>query len=58
MSSPIAPAVTRQNRVPRTMDSTLLIDATLKYPMAPLALPAREFMELARRCGRNWDCRR
>ena len=33
---------------PRTLDSTLLIDATLKYPMAPLALPAQEFMERAR----------
>ena len=29
------------------MDSTLLIDATLKRPMAPLALPTREFMERA-----------
>jgi len=25
----------------------MLIDATLKYPMAPLALPGREFMERA-----------
>jgi UbiD family decarboxylase len=33
---------------PRVMDSTMLIDATLKHPMAPLALPAREFMERAR----------
>ncbi len=32
---------------PGGMDSTLLIDATLKYPMAPLALPSREFMERA-----------
>ncbi len=32
---------------PQEMDSTLLIDATLKYAMAPLALPAREFMERA-----------
>ncbi len=31
-----------------TSDSTLLIDATLKYPMPPLALPGREFMERAR----------
>ena len=30
-----------------SMDSTLLIDATLKRPMAPLALPTREFMERA-----------
>ena len=29
-------------------DSTLLIDATLKHPAPPLALPAREFMERAR----------
>jgi UbiD family decarboxylase len=29
-------------------DSTMLIDATLKHPMPPLALPAREFMEHAR----------
>ncbi len=32
---------------PGELDSTLLIDATLKYPMAPLALPGREFMERA-----------
>jgi hypothetical protein len=29
------------------LDSTILIDATLKYPMPPLALPGREFMERA-----------
>jgi 4-hydroxy-3-polyprenylbenzoate decarboxylase len=29
-------------------DSTLLIDATLKNPMPPLALPARQYMEHAR----------
>jgi UbiD family decarboxylase len=29
-------------------DSTMLIDATLKHVMPPLALPAREFMENAR----------
>jgi UbiD family decarboxylase len=29
------------------MDSTMLIDATLKYAMSPLALPAREYMERA-----------
>ena len=33
-------------------DSTMLIDATLKHPMPPLALPAREFMERARAI---WD---
>ena len=32
---------------PRNVDSTMLIDATLKYPMPPLALPKREFMESA-----------
>jgi len=32
----------------KTSDSTLLIDATLKNPMPPLALPAREYMEHAR----------
>ena len=32
---------------PSQLDSTMLIDATLKYPMAPLALPKREFMERA-----------
>ena len=29
-------------------DSTLLIDATMKAPMPPLALPGREYMEGAR----------
>ena len=33
---------------PQQSESTLLIDATQKYPMAPLALPAREYMEGAR----------
>ncbi|WP_409161767.1 hypothetical protein, partial [Pectobacterium sp. B2J-2] len=28
-------------------ESTMLIDATQKYPMAPLALPTREYMEQA-----------
>jgi UbiD family decarboxylase len=32
---------------PLSMDSTMLIDATLKHPMPPLALPSREFMERA-----------
>jgi 4-hydroxy-3-polyprenylbenzoate decarboxylase len=32
----------------REEDSTILIDATLKYSAPPLALPAREFMERAR----------
>ena len=32
----------------RKGDATLMIDATSKGPMPPLALPAREFMERAR----------
>ncbi len=32
---------------PRGTDSTVLIDATMKHPMPPLALPAREFMQRA-----------
>ena len=33
---------------PRSEDSTLLVDATLKHSAPPLALPAREFMQHAR----------
>jgi 3-polyprenyl-4-hydroxybenzoate decarboxylase len=33
---------------PRNSDSTMLIDATLKRAMPPLALPGREYMERAR----------
>ncbi len=33
---------------PRQSDSSMLIDATRKRPMAPLALPTREHMEHAR----------
>jgi UbiD family decarboxylase len=33
---------------PRSADSAMLIDATRKRPMPPLALPAREFMEHAK----------
>jgi UbiD family decarboxylase len=33
---------------PRSEDATLLIDATLKAPMPPVALPARSYMERAR----------
>ena len=33
---------------PRNEESTLLIDATLRQPAPPLALPARDFMERAR----------
>jgi 4-hydroxy-3-polyprenylbenzoate decarboxylase len=32
---------------PSQSESTMLIDATQKYPMAPLALPTREYMEQA-----------
>jgi UbiD family decarboxylase len=32
---------------PKAQDSSMLIDATLKHPMSPLALPAREYMERA-----------
>jgi 3-polyprenyl-4-hydroxybenzoate decarboxylase len=38
---------------PAQVDSTLLIDATLKYPMAPLALPGREYMERAQMLWRE-----
>jgi UbiD family decarboxylase len=37
---------------PHGPDATLMIDATLKHKMPPLALPAQEFMENARRI---WD---
>ena len=33
---------------PRAGDSTMLVDATLKHSMPPLALPTREYMERAR----------
>jgi 4-hydroxy-3-polyprenylbenzoate decarboxylase len=33
---------------PKTAESTLLIDATQKFPMAPLALPGKAYMEHAR----------
>lgn len=36
-------------------DSTMLIDATLKRSMSPLALPAREFMERARAIWKELD---
>ena len=32
---------------PESLDSTMLIDATLKHPMPPLALPGRKYMERA-----------
>ena len=37
---------------PSQSESTMLIDATQKHPMAPLALPGREYMERARAI---WD---
>src|SRR5688572_5359641 len=37
---------------PGESESTLLIDATQKHPMAPLALPGRDYMEHARKL---WD---
>jgi len=36
-------------------DSTLLIDATMKAPMPPLALPAREYMERAKEIWEELD---
>jgi 4-hydroxy-3-polyprenylbenzoate decarboxylase len=36
----------------RKTDATLMIDATAKGPMPPLALPARDYMEIARAI---WD---
>jgi 4-hydroxy-3-polyprenylbenzoate decarboxylase len=40
---------------PREEDSAILIDATLKHPAPPLALPAREFMERARTVWQELD---
>ena len=40
---------------PQTLDSTMLIDATLKYPMPPVALPKREFMERALEIWKQLD---
>jgi 4-hydroxy-3-polyprenylbenzoate decarboxylase len=37
---------------PKKADSAMLVDATLKHPMPPLALPRREYMEKARAI---WD---
>jgi 4-hydroxy-3-polyprenylbenzoate decarboxylase len=36
-------------------DSTMLIDATLKHPTSPLALPAKPFMENARKIWEELD---
>ena len=38
--------------------AAVLVNATLKAPYAPVALPRREFMENARRSGSGWACRR
>ena len=40
---------------PGAEDSTLLVDATQKHKMPPLALPAREFMENAQRIWQELD---
>jgi len=40
---------------PKTTDSGMLVDATRKYPMAPLALPTREYMEHARALWEELD---
>ena len=40
---------------PKTSDSGMLVDATRKYPMAPLALPTREYMEHARALWEELD---
>ena len=36
-------------------DSTLLINATMKSPMPPLALPERNTWPRARKSGTKWD---
>src|SRR4030095_472482 len=40
---------------PKTSDSGMLVDATRKYPMAPLALPTRDYMEHARALWEELD---
>jgi 4-hydroxy-3-polyprenylbenzoate decarboxylase len=40
---------------PKIADSGMLIDATRKYPMAPLALPTRQYMEHARALWEELD---
>jgi 4-hydroxy-3-polyprenylbenzoate decarboxylase len=40
---------------PKSSDSGMLVDATRKYPMAPLALPTREYMEHARALWEELD---
>ena len=45
----------RDKRSPNGEDSTLLIDATLKSDMPPIALPKKEYMEHAARLWRSLD---
>jgi UbiD family decarboxylase len=40
---------------PKASDSGMLVDATRKYPMAPLALPTRQYMEHARALWEELD---
>jgi 4-hydroxy-3-polyprenylbenzoate decarboxylase len=40
---------------PKVSDSGMLVDTTRKYPMAPLALPTREYMEQARALWEELD---
>ena len=40
---------------PKISDSGMLVDATRKYPMAPLALPTRQYMEHARALWEELD---
>jgi 4-hydroxy-3-polyprenylbenzoate decarboxylase len=40
---------------PKRSDSGMLVDATRKYPMAPLALPTRQYMEHARALWEELD---
>ena len=44
---PISDRASLAGSGPRVSNSTMLIDATLKHPMPPVALPAQEFMERA-----------
>jgi len=45
---PSSDSVSGEATDPRTANSTLLIDATLKHVMPPIALPAKPYMERAR----------
>jgi UbiD family decarboxylase len=46
---PYGPGVQGSQYGPDRQDSVMLVDATLKRPMPPLALPARDYMEGARK---------